>query len=449
MRTKTAKKWSIHEASLVAIPADRRAKTRSREVTGRADTNRQIRTLGDQAQMSREAIDALIDREATIEEAQTAALESMTTRSSISIRTAEHRTLDNPVEFVRAAGEALFAAVNRQHTPSGPVRQLGFSTISDAARECLRRSGEHLMTTAPAVVITRALNTTSDFPLLLGDTVGRVLRASYEAVPSALRRLARQVSAPDFRERASLVLDAGSFKLEKVNEHGEFKSGSFVESGEKYKLATYGKIFGITRQALVNDDLGALTDVPTKLGQQAAAFEAQYLVDLLASGNGFGPTFSDGEPLFDAAHGNLAPAGAAPDSTSLTAARLAQRKQTGPGGELINVVPRFLVVPAELETAAQTLLTEITPSTVEDVSIWSSLLDLIVEPRLSNPARWYLVADPAASGLEVAYLTGNEGPQTETQSGFRIDGVETKVRLDFVAALVDWRGIYMNPGAAP
>ena len=76
------------------------------------------------------------------------------------------------------------------------------------------------------------------------------------------------------------------------------RAAASPSSGEKWKLATFGKIFGLTRQAIINDDLGALADIPAKLGAQAAAFESDYLAALLQSGAGLGPVFADGLPLF-------------------------------------------------------------------------------------------------------------------------------------------------------
>ena len=67
-----------------------------------------------------------------------------------------------------------------------------------------------------------------------------------------------------------------------------------AEGEETYRIDTFGRIFGITRQALVNDDVGAFTDLSRRLGQAAAAFEAQFLVDLLVQGSGLGPLMKDG-----------------------------------------------------------------------------------------------------------------------------------------------------------
>jgi hypothetical protein len=124
------------------------------------------------------------------------------------------------------------------------------------------------------------------------------------------------------------MLDSSGMTLERVGEHGEFRSTSMTEAAESYKVDTFGRIFGISRQALVNDDLGAFTDVTRRLGAAAAAFEAQFLVNLLVSGSGFGPDMSDENPLFDVAHGNVNTiTGAAPSETTLNAARLASRSK--------------------------------------------------------------------------------------------------------------------------
>jgi phage major head subunit gpT-like protein len=148
-----------------------------------------------------------------------------------------------------------------------------------------------------------------------------------------------------------LSLSTGTFKLLKVNEAGEFKEGSIGEGGEAYRVWTYGRIFSITRQALTNDDLGVFSDLPRTLGAAAAALEADVLAGLVTAN----PVMADGVAVFHATHGNVAAAGAAIDLTTLSAARVAMRRQTGPGGEALNIVPRFLVVSPEQETTADHL----------------------------------------------------------------------------------------------
>ena len=125
------------------------------------------------------------------------------------------------------------------------------------------------------------------------------------------------------------------------------------------------------------------------------------------------------------------------------------RKQVGLTGELISVSPKFLVVAPDLETSAEQLLATIAAAKTQDVNTFSGKLTLIVEPALSG-LTWYVTAAPAEiDGLEYAYLEGHEGPAIETEAGFRIDGIEIKVRLDYGAGFVEHRGWYKNVGAAP
>lgn len=151
------------------------------------------------------------------------------------------------------------------------------------------------------------------------------------------------------------------------------------------------------------------------------------------------PVMADGQAMFHASHGNLKTAGASLED-DLAAARLAMRKQTGLSGDLIDVTPRFVVVPPDLETAMEKALTAVQASKTADANPFANLT-LIVDPRLTPGTRWYVAADPALiDGLEYAYLEGAPGPQVETKTGFEVDGVQMKVRLDFGCGWIDHRG---------
>lgn len=294
---------------------------------------------------------------------------------------------------------------------------------------------------SPAEALTRAFHTTSDFPIIMGDVAHAVMRAGYAAAPAAIKAIAKQSTARNFKAKASIQLSAGP-KLELVNEHGEFKRGSLSEGKESYKVATFGKVFAITRQALVNDDIGAFDAIGAILGAASAEFEADFLVKLLESN----PAMTDGKAVFHVDHANLATA-AALSVDALSAARLALRTQRGLAGEPIAVAPKFLVVPAALETKAEQVLATLAAATVDDVNPFSQRLSLIVEPRLADAKAWYVAADPAAvPSIEYSYLEGASGPQIDSRHGFDVDGLETRVRLDFGAGFLDHRGVVKNPG---
>jgi hypothetical protein len=279
--------------------------------------------------------------------------------------------------------------------------------------------------------------------LSLGDAVGRVIRESYAAAPSPLRQVARRVTVPDFRERAVIRM-TGGLALEKTNEAGEFKGGTVFEAGETYRVETYGKIFGITRQALVNDDKGALTDIPRMMGAAASAFEANFISNLFIDN----AVMSDGFAVFSTEHGNIAATGGAIDLTTLSAARLAMRSQTDESGQVIGVVPRFLIVAPDRETQAEQALATIAAATTATTNPFAGTLTLIVEPRLPVNV-WYLAADPAVMpAVEIATLEGEQEPEVRTEVGFDVDGTRFRVRLDLGGAFVDFRPVYRNAGAA-
>eukprot|EP00873_Tetraselmis_striata_P040201 jgi/Tetstr1/460465/TSEL_005724.t1 len=470
-RVRTVTSWELREVSLVAVGADPAARTRGTEMpepqttpaappasttttspqpTTRAALNQEIRALAATFSLGDDWANELIDRGASDEEARAAALETMrTTRERAPVaRSSGMVHHDDPATLATRMGEAVYATrVNPAHELSEQARVFSGMTTLDMARDCLQRSGVSTTGLAPADTITRALHSTSDFPAIFADTANRILRTAYQAAPATLKRLARQTSHNDFRAKTK-VQAADMAKLEKVNEHGEFKSSGFVEAKETYAIGTYGTIVGLTRQALINDDLGAFTDLAGKLGLASSEFEAQFLVDLLTMAGGVGPNMGDGKAVFHADHGNLAGVGAAISKETLSAARLAMRRQTGINGRAISIAPKFLVVPPELETTAEEILATIQPTRTDDVNVFGGKLELVVEARLYDVNRWYVAADPATvEGLEYAYLMGSEGPQTESRAGFEVDGVEVKVRLDYGASFLDWRGWYMNAGA--
>lgn len=416
----------------------------------RAAVNGEIRALATTFDLGSDWANTLIDRGATEGEARAAALDALRTRSprvpTITASVGAANLHDDPMQFRSLAGEAVYAVrANPRHQLSEPARSFAAMTTLDLARECCRRNGIATAGMLPAETITRALST-SDFPAIYADTANRTLRAAYDAAPAVLKRLARQSTAKDFRTKTALQA-ADMAKLEKVSEKGEYKYSDFIEGKESYKIGTYGTIISLSRQMLINDDIGAFTDLSGKLGFASAEFEAQFIVDLLTANDGLGPQMDDGKPVFDLTHGNIAAGAGALSTVTLSAARLAMRRQVGSNGRPIAVTPKFLLVPPELETTGETVLASIQATKAEDVNPFGGKLELLVEPRLADTSRWYVAADPVtAEGIEYSYLQGAEGPQTFTREGFDIDGVEVKVRLDFGAAFLGAKGWYMNEG---
>jgi phage major head subunit gpT-like protein len=473
LQRRVVTKWRVLEISLVSIPADAGAVTLSHQQKGPSNmptTNTDsaahvetmehertnfIRTAGAKMKIDAAVIEEMCSNGTTAAEASTRILNLAADRSE-----AQPQTLnilpgaDSRDKLRDCLGAAMYCRLAGT-APSEEARPFAGLTMAGMAREYFTASGALPMRTKSDVAVIElafAGQGTSDFPNILANSAGKSLLTSYQAAESPLKRIARRAVAKDYKAMSRVRL--GEFPtLERVNEHGEYHRGAIGETGETYKVADYGKITGFTRQAIINDDLSAFSDGLRLIGSAAADKEAALLVELLTANNGVGPTMSDGKALFHTGHKNLASAGSgsALALTALDAARKAMRTQTAIDGKtIIDARPKFLVVPANLETSGQQVLATIQATKTSDFNPFGGLLELTVEPRFDaiSTTRWYLAADPGlVPCIEYAYLGASMGPEILTRVGFEVDGLEVKCRLTFGAGVLDYRGIYASPGA--
>ena len=136
--------------------------------------------------------------------------------------------------------------------------------------------------------------------------------------------------------------------MQKTNENGEFVRIYLGDSKESYALTTWGGIVPITRKVVLNDDLQALTRIPAGLGIAAATLESDTVWAVITAN----ANMADGLPLFHATHKNLTATNGLAAVANITAARKAMRKQTAPKGTILNLIPKYLIIPAALEGIA-------------------------------------------------------------------------------------------------
>jgi hypothetical protein len=321
---------------------------------------------------------------------------------------------------------------------------VGLSMV-ELARECLRLRGLDHRGMDRMRLVTAALQSTSDFPEILANVATKTLRNAYMLAPQTWRTWVRIVPAADFKQMSSVNLSDAP-KLLELTEHGEIQTGAFTDNAEKYSLKTYARKTGITRQAIINDDLGALTRIPEAYGFQAASLVSDLVYGVLTAN----ANMSDGIALFESGtHKNLG-------VKKLTQAgakemRAAMRIQTGPGGTVLNVAPRYVIAPAALEQEAlQLLLAEITAATTGNANVYRGTMVPVIEARLdaNSTAKWYGASDPAQmDGMQVSFLEGQgDGPRIESRAGWEVEGVEIKVVMDAAAKAVEFRGLWSSAG---
>jgi len=155
--------------------------------------------------------------------------------------------------------------------------------------------------------------TVHDFAGLLDNVAQTTFVDAYGDVTRSFEPWTSAVTVADFR---STIGTWNEFPdLREVPEHGEYVAGSPFGPAAPVRLTTFGRIVGLTRQALLRDDLATAGQLVQALGVAAAHVEADAVYELLTSN----PTLPDGQSLFSAAHGNLLPA-APLDAASLAAA---------------------------------------------------------------------------------------------------------------------------------
>lgn len=324
--------------------------------------------------------------------------------------------------------------------------------LLDLARASLQRSGVKVDGMGQMEIVAAAFTQgTSDFPVLLENTMHKALQAAYARAALTWNRFCATGSVSDFR--ASNRYRTGSFGvLDAVNELGEFTNKS-IPDGEKGTItaSTKGNIINLSRQAIINDDLGAFVGLAGMLGRAAGRTVEADVYALLALNAGLGPTMGDGLTLFHATHANIG-TGAAISMASIDADRVLMASQLDvSGNDYLDLRPAVLLVPIGLGGTARSInQAEYDPDTANKLqkpNVVNGLYrDIVDTPRLTGTRRYSFCDATEAPVLEVAFLDGRQEPYLEVQDGFDVDGARYKVRLDYGTAAVDYRGAVTNAG---
>ncbi len=291
-----------------------------------------------------------------------------------------------------------------------------------------------------------AMQPTADFTNVLENSARKLLQMRYEYAAPTYRQWTKKSTNPDFKTMSRPRLGEVPQFLG-VPEGAQITLGTMADSKESYALATYGRGVSFTRQMLINDDLGAFNDLIGAFGVQAARLENKTVYAILTAN----AAMSDSVTLFHATHANSGTG--VIGNTALDAMFTAMGTQKGIDGvSVLNLSPRFLIVPKAKESTARAALMQIGPNVkASDQNWFSGRLEPIADAELdaTSTAVWYGACDPAyAPGIEYAHLEGAEGPQfirKDNESG--ILGIQFYAFIDFAAKALDWRPLYYSTGA--
>lgn len=305
-----------------------------------------------------------------------------------------------------------------------PMRQIG---LRELVAECARLEGHDV----PRIFgdgkeVIRAGFSTIALPGILESVMNRTMLAAYEAAPIAAFQLCAIGSVSDFKEVSRYrLLGTGGF--EQVSPTGELKAGTVDEQKYSNRADTYGQILMLDRRDIINDDLDAFLDLPRQMGRSGAeSIDDLFFKLFLKPPTGF---FSTGNKNY------LEGADTAFGPNALTNAKTLFRKQkAGPGNKEkdkkpINVRPKYLVVPVEIETDAELLMGSaqlMIDASGSEVKLpvdnpHRNKYEVVSMPHLSdsfytgNSAKaWYLFADPVVlAAFEIVFLNGRRVPVIE------------------------------------
>lgn len=458
------------DADAVRTAAEREANTRAAEIIDLCARSKKpelakdfIASGASLAAVRQNLLDKIVDEELASRAARGPNVHITTVRDAIDTRRA-------------AIEEAINHRAFNQGELSQPAREWRSLSLIDMARRCLEQDGVANARSMPAMQVAgMALNrsatglmTTSDFTSILANVANKALRNAYEVAQPTYKLWARR--GENLRDFKPITVSAlsGAPNLLPVNEHGEFKVGALTDAGTTYQAFTTGRIVGFSRQAMVNDDLGAFNRLITAFGAAAARYENMFVYGLItANGNAY-----DGSPIFGttrtqsyvdvngvtqsaAQKTTQSGGGSALALTSLNVARAQMRGMRDPSGILLNTSPSYLLVGLGLEqTAYQLTSANYVPAQQSSINEYraggKTALTPIVEPLLGDgtATAWYAFADSAMiDTVEYRYVDGYEGPVIDTEQGFDVDGMRMKCRLDYAAAVIDWRGLQSSAGA--
>ena len=320
-------------------------------------------------------------------------------------------------------------------------RDLSLGEVMISAAVANGYDGPRRLTASTLRPILQAAWSTHSISGILSSTVNKFLLAGFDSVENAWRSISSVRSVNDFKTVTQYRLNGG-FTFEAVTNGGELKHAAASDESRTISADTYGIMTSVTRTDLINDDLGALTAVPQRIGRGGA----------LKLNSVFWTSFLDDSSFFTTAKGNKKTSATALSLAGLKEALALYRKLTDPDGNPIAVQPRVLLVPVDLEITAAELMNSVQISSGNTsgqpaTNVFAGRYEVVSSTYLSNTADYYLLASPAdLPAMEVAFLNGIQSPIVETaEADFNVLGVQMRGYFDFgVAKAEDKSGVKMD-----
>lgn len=287
---------------------------------------------------------------------------------------------------------------------------------------------------------------------IISNTANKFLREGWNAVDMTPMRVAAIRAVRNFQQITTVSL-TGDLQFEKLGAAGEIKHGTLGDEAYTNQADTYARMLAITRKDIINDDLGALTSAPRRLGRGSA----------LKLNDIFWTAFLNNSSFFTSGRNNVNTAVADMTVGGLQATETIFMDQTDPDGKPLGIMPAILLVPTPLKSAASTLMASdklITgaSATIGEANPFAGRFRVESSPYMSNStytgysaAAWYMLADPTEMPvIEIAALNGRVEPVVETaEAEFNVLGIQMRGYSDIGVSLQEYRaGVRADGGSS-
>ena len=294
--------------------------------------------------------------------------------------------------------------------------------------------------------VVQASFSTTSLPEILGDSLGKRAAAALVAAEEPWRDIANDVDLNSFREHKFVRLN-GQLQLEEVGRGGELTHGTLGEEFSVLRASTYGRTLVLTRQDIIDDNLGMFQQIPQIMGAEAARSVGDMFYEVLQAGDE-----ENGGTFFTDERGNrLSGSGTYLGSPALTVAVASMRKQRDASGRALNIPPKALLVSPDLESVARSLLNSTELGTTDGEPRGNPLkgiAELYVDARL-GPNEWYLFGPKQNAAIQIGFVNGRRTPIIENQPvDFSQLGTGWRIYWDYGVGLHEHRSAVYATGEA-
>jgi len=300
--------------------------------------------------------------------------------------------------------------------------------------------------------VIRAAFSTHSISTMLTSTGNKILLDGFMSIPQTWRAIAGIKSVSDFKTVTAYRLTS-SLEYEEVGPGGEIKHGTLGQESYDMAAKTYAKMAALTRQDIINDDLGAFDALRSRLGLGSAIKMNKVFWTLWINNSAF---FTSARVNYQSGAGTVL------GDAGLAAGVQLFRDMPAPDGNLMSLEPALLLVPSVLEPTAKKYyvsqeIRDTTASTKTPIAnIYFNQFRPVIVPELGNSAytgysatAWFLLADPTILATAVmCFLDGQQAPTIESSDAdFDTLGVQFRGYHDFGAAMTEYRAGVKSAGA--